>query len=82
MDARSAEKRGPSTPLAQSKTQNKRKFAYKADSTNSPLAFLGNTAPEYQAELLEAKYKMWLVQRELAKQKELTSFLELEREFL
>lgn len=78
---RVSEKRGPSTPLALSKTQNKRILLPKLELDVSVLMIQPATTSDYQSELLEAKYQKWLVDSELAKQKLLTQFLELEREF-
>lgn len=79
-----SEKRGPSTPLALSKVQNKRKFHAKSDpvEVNSPLMLheMASATTEYQKELLEAKYQRWLAEKELAKYKDMSTFLELERE--
>lgn len=78
------EKRGPTTPLSLSKLQNKRKFHPKSDlaEANSPLMLhsMASTTTEYQKELLEAKYRTWLAENELARYKEVLAFLELERE--
>lgn len=81
---RNAEKRGPTTPLALSKLQNKRKLHTKlTDGTSPQLITLGSSAAkEYQAELLDAKYQHWLANSELQRQKEMTHFLELERKFM
>lgn len=74
-DEAKSSKRGPSTPLAPSKAQNRRKYETKNEQPK-----LMEPALDYQKELLEAKQRMWLLERQLQRLRELTKFLELERE--
>ncbi|KAF3994210.1 hypothetical protein FT663_00180 [Candidozyma haemuli var. vulneris] len=71
-----AQKRGPSTPLAPAKSHNKRKFTHKTPQKE----ILSIHATDYQRELLQCKYNLWLTQRKLEREEELREFLELERE--
>lgn len=73
-----AQKRGPSTPLTPSK-YNKRQYTQKTP-VRTPKELLQIPASEYQRELLQCKYDLWLTQRKLDEEKELKRFLELERD--
>lgn len=71
-----AQKRGPSTPLAPAKSHNKRQYTHKTPQKE----MLSISATDYQRELLECKYTLWLTQQQLEKEKSLKEFLELEKE--
>lgn len=73
-----AQKRGPSTPLTPAK-YNKRQYTQKTPN-KTPKELLQIPASEYQRELLQCKYSLWLTQRKLEEEKEITKFLELEKD--
>lgn len=73
------EKRAPTTPLAPSKSQNKRKFAPKFDLRTPSVLDTLTSESNYQRELLEARYKIWLLEKEVENQRDVNLFLELER---
>lgn len=76
---RQAAKRGPTTPLKQSNIHNKRKVVSKPEPiVKTTLAPDSPSASLYRAEILEAKYQNWCLEQNLARQKSLVSFLELE----
>lgn len=79
---RPAEKRGPLTPLALLKLQNRKLSADKLLPVRSLRAQLlpqGQTA--YARELMESKYTGWLLEKRVARLELLNDFLELERSF-
>lgn len=74
-----SEKRGPSTPLAP-KAQNKRQYKFETKDANAaPFARAADS--KYEASLMSAQYKIWMLEREVERQKLLTAFLLLERDF-
>lgn len=83
-DGRSSGKRGPSTPLTPHNMQNKRIVYSKPDSCKFDSSRIIEPLPlqsSSQLQLVDAKYKMWLLEKLLSKQREMTKFLELEREY-
>lgn len=77
---RSSGKRAPTTPLTDG-TQNKRTVYSKPETVRFTPPKLMDVPSNPQLQLVDARYKMWLMEQLLGKQKDMTKFLELEREF-
>lgn len=69
-------KRGPSTPLAASKTNNRRKLVQNKNDINI-MKFNDIDKIDY----IEMCYQNWLMKQNLERNQELLKFLELERKF-
>lgn len=81
---RKSEKRAPTTPLAQSKIQNKRTSIAKLSMpVPKPSMFdtLLNPSSSSEQSLLNANYEIWTLKKRLTQEKDLTRFLELEQKF-
>lgn len=78
---RVAEKRAPTTPLSLTNTL-KRQLPTK-DATTDSRASLDDLVPlsaqMYRLEVLNAKFQMWILEQQLAEERETREFLELER---
>lgn len=80
---RKSEKRAPTTPLLPSKHQNKKSSAAKLEKPVPKLLLMDVTSsphPAYEKELLHSKFHIWTLEKRWKEQKDLSLFLELERE--
>lgn len=77
-------KRGPTTPLAPARDSNvvRRKMSVKTDhkSLLSTLFPSDASSAALVADLVDAKYRIWLLSQNAGRQNEIIKFLELERE--
>lgn len=77
-------KRGPTTPLAPPRDSNviRRKISGKNDQKLLLSALFSHDASNavLVADLVDAKYRIWLLSQSAARQNEIIQFLELERE--
>lgn len=73
-------KRAPTTPLTHG-SQNKRTVYSKPETVRFTPPKLMDVSTNPQLQLVDARYKMWLMEQLLGKQRDMTRFLELEREY-